>query len=85
MAEVGGQDTWQRAVLGLSTVGADAPSVRRRLEKAFEFIEEQHLAEVVDQELELLEAPLEDYTPAADGPDLLDDLEEMASRDEGGR
>jgi uncharacterized protein len=54
VAEVGGQGTWQRAVLGLATVGADAKSVRLRLEKAIEFIEDLHLAEVLDEEIEVL-------------------------------
>ncbi len=54
VAEVGGQGTWQRAVLGLVTVGADAKSVRLRLEKAIEFIEDLHLAEVLDEEIEVL-------------------------------
>lgn len=54
VAEVGGQDTWQIAVLGLATVAGDASTVRARLEKAIEFIEELHLAEVLDQEVEIL-------------------------------
>jgi uncharacterized protein len=54
VAEVGGQGTWQRAVLGLATIGSDAQSVRLRLAKAIEFIEDLHLAEVLDQEIEVL-------------------------------
>jgi len=54
VAEVGGQGTWQYVVLGLSTVSGDAQSARTRLEKAIEFIEDLHLAEVVDQEVEIL-------------------------------
>jgi hypothetical protein len=61
VAEVGGQDTWQLAELGLASVGQDARSVRARLEKAVEFIEELHLAEVVGQEVEVLVTPLADY------------------------
>jgi uncharacterized protein YlxP (DUF503 family) len=54
VAEVGGQGTWQRVVLGLSTVSGDGQSARRRLEKAIDFIEDLHLAEVIDQEVEIL-------------------------------
>ena len=54
VAEVGGQDTWQRAVLGLSTTGSDARVVRRVLDKAIAFIEALNLAEVVDSDVELI-------------------------------
>lgn len=54
LVEVGGQDTWQRATLGLATVGHDGLEARRRLEQAIDFIEDLHLAEVVDQEIEIL-------------------------------
>lgn len=54
VAEVGGQDTWQRAVLGLATTALDAQTARVRLERAISFIEDLHLAEVVDQEVEIL-------------------------------
>ncbi|MDX1648885.1 MAG: DUF503 domain-containing protein [Myxococcota bacterium] len=54
VAEVGGQDTWQIAVLGLATVSEDAATVRKRLEKAIDFVEDLHLAEVLDQEIEIL-------------------------------
>jgi hypothetical protein len=53
VAEVGGQHTWQRAVLGLAVAANDAPTARQRLEQALRFIEELHLAEVLDQELEI--------------------------------
>ena len=52
--EVGGQGTWQSAVLGICTVSGDAQSARRRLEKVIDFIEDLHLAEVTDQEVETL-------------------------------
>ena len=54
VAEVGGQGTWQSAVLGICTVSGDAQSARRRLEKVIDFIEDLHLAEVTDQEVETL-------------------------------
>jgi uncharacterized protein YlxP (DUF503 family) len=57
VAEVGGQDTWQRAQLGLAAVGSDALRVRAVLGRAVSFIEELHLAEVIDSDVELLTLP----------------------------
>ena len=59
--EVGGQDTWQWAVLGLATVGHDAGSVRAVLERVTDFIESLHLAEVRDSSIAVLEGNLRDY------------------------
>jgi uncharacterized protein YlxP (DUF503 family) len=57
VAEVGGQDTWQLAVLGFSTVGYDRRKVREVLEQALTFVEELHLAEVMNSDLELIDLP----------------------------
>ena len=57
VAEVGGQDTWQRAALGMSAAGSDATAVRNLLDRAVVFVEELHLAEVVDSDVELVELP----------------------------
>ena len=54
IAEVGGQDTWQVAVLGLAAVSGEGQEARRRLETAIDFIVDLHLAEVTDQEVEIL-------------------------------
>jgi len=54
IAEVGGQDTWQIAVLGMAAVSEEAQDARVRLEKAIDFIAGLHLAEVIDQEVEIL-------------------------------
>lgn len=53
VAEVGGQDTWQRAVLGLAAAGSDAVNVRRQLERAVEFIEGLGLAEVLGSDIDV--------------------------------
>lgn len=76
VAEVGGQDTWQRVELGITSAGSDGPAVRARLEKALDFIEELHLAEVVGQEIEVLATPLADYASLPDELDDEDDAEE---------
>jgi uncharacterized protein len=54
IAEVGGQDTWQVAVLGLAAVSEEAQEARVRLEQAIDFIEDLRLAVVTDQEVEIL-------------------------------
>jgi len=58
-AEVGGQDTWQRAALGLCTAGTDRQRVRSLIESAVAFIEELHLAEVTAVDIELVDLPYE--------------------------
>ena len=51
VAEVGGQDTWQHVVLGLATVAGQGVAARRKLERAIDFIEGLHLAEVRAREV----------------------------------
>ena len=60
VAEVGGQDTWQRAQLGLAATGSDAVRIRAVLEKAVRFIEDLHLAEVTASEVQIVHLPHED-------------------------
>ena len=60
IAEVGGQDTWQRAVLALAGAGSETHIVRSELEKALRFIEDLHLAEVTCSEIEIVELPQEE-------------------------
>ena len=57
VAEVGGQDTWQLAVLGMATVGSDRQRVRGLLEQVLAFIEDLHLAEVLNSDVELVDLP----------------------------
>ena len=57
VSEVGGQGTWQLAVLGLATVGNDARVVRRVLDRACEFIEDLNLAEVLSSDIALTHLP----------------------------
>ena len=59
VAEVDGQDTWQRAVLALAGTGGEAWVVRSELVKALAFIEALHLAEVINSEIEIVELPRE--------------------------
>ncbi len=59
IAEVGGQDTWQRAELGLCSAGTDRQRVRALIESAVAFIEELHLAEMIAVDIEVLDLPHE--------------------------
>ena len=59
VAEVGGQQTWQRAELGLCAVGGDRAYTRGLMERAIEFVEELHLAEVVAADIEVVNMPYE--------------------------
>ncbi|MBJ19740.1 MAG: DUF503 domain-containing protein [bacterium] len=75
VGEVGGQGTWQRATLGLSMTGSDEVALRRALQKAVGFVEETHLAQVIDSDLEIIRMPLlsdsrEARDPSGDEEDL---------------
>jgi uncharacterized protein YlxP (DUF503 family) len=63
VAEVGGQDLWQRALLGVASVGSDAGVVRGALERAVAFVEELHLAQVLHSEVEILRLPYQEGEP----------------------
>ena len=66
VAEVGGQGTWQRASLALAAVGSDERLLRSALERAVDFIEQLHLAEVLGSEIEILDLPQEPPLDAGD-------------------
>jgi len=57
VAEVGGQETWQRAELGLCAAGGERARVRGLIERAVEFIEQLHLAEIVAVDIEIVDLP----------------------------
>ena len=67
VAEVGGQDTWQRGQIGMTTVGGDARGVRATLERAVEFIEGLGLAEVTDSDVDVLTIPHRGFGPEPGG------------------
>jgi len=71
VAEVGGQGTWQRAQIGMTTVGGDARTVRAVLDRAIEFIETLGLAEVTDSDVDVLIVPHRgsDPEPGEDEPE----------------
>ncbi len=63
VSEVGGQGTWQRAMIGLSMTGSDEASLRRALEKVIKSVEEMHLAEVLGSEIEMIRLPISETSP----------------------
>ena len=69
VAEVDAQDKWQVAVLGLGAVGSDAVSVRRVLDRAADFVESMHLAELRSADIEVIELPLHEVAAWPDGMD----------------
>ena len=71
VAEIGGQDTWQHAVLGLAATGLDATRVRGVLESAGAFIEDLHLARVLATDIEVVDLPHEQAPWEGDEPDGL--------------
>ena len=60
VSEVGGQGSWQVAVLGIAAVGSEAAVLRRVLERAVAFIEDLHLAEVTHADIEIIALPYEE-------------------------
>ena len=54
VAEVGDQDLWQRIQLGFSLVGSDARVVRSVMDRVVNFIEDLHLSEILDVQMEVL-------------------------------
>jgi len=54
IAEVDSQDLWQRAEIGLALVGNDEKLLTRTVDRVMHFMENQHLAEIIDSQLELV-------------------------------
>lgn len=71
VSEVGGQGTWQRAVLGMTAAGAEAPNVKKVLERAVRFVEERHDCEVLGKDLELMVLPHEAGAAFEDDDEIL--------------
>ena len=74
VSEIGGQDTWQYAALGLAAAGMDAATVRSVLERAGQFIEDLHLARVLSADIEVVDLPHEEQ-PWRDEDGLEDESE----------
>lgn len=67
VAEVGEQDRWQRAVLGLSVVAEDRRHADAQLEKILLAIDEMYLAPMVSRQTEILSLGERLYTTVPEG------------------
>jgi len=54
VAETDSLDLWQASEVGIAAVGNEGGYVNSKLDKAINFVESLHLAEVVDVQLELI-------------------------------
>jgi len=54
ISEVGDNDLWQRAQIGICTVSNDRQHVNSSLDKVIDFIEKMYVVEVVKTEMEIL-------------------------------
>jgi uncharacterized protein YlxP (DUF503 family) len=54
ISEVGDNDLWQRAKIGICTVGNDRRYINSSLDKVVDFIEKMNLVEMVHTEMEIL-------------------------------
>ena len=54
IAEVEGQDLWQKAVLGVCAVGNDRQFVNSTLDRVINFIESTQLTDVADSQIEII-------------------------------
>jgi uncharacterized protein YlxP (DUF503 family) len=54
VAEVGSQDLWQRADIGVSTVGSDKALINSLLDRVVNFIDGLHIVEIIDYEIEMI-------------------------------
>jgi uncharacterized protein YlxP (DUF503 family) len=53
VAEVGDNDLWRKAKIGVALVGNDRQLLEARLQQIMKFMENQHLAEIIDSQVEL--------------------------------
>jgi uncharacterized protein len=53
VAEVGDNELWQKARIGVALVGNDSHLLEARLQQIMKFMENQHLAEIIDSQVEL--------------------------------
>lgn len=54
VAEVGSQDKWQRAEIGVAAIGNDRAVINQRLDHVLNFVDAMGTAEVIDNTIELI-------------------------------
>jgi len=52
IAEVGDNDLWQRAQVGIALVGNDSQLLAARMQQIVKFIENQYMVEIIDSQVE---------------------------------
>ena len=63
IAEVGDNDRWQRAQLGVVAVGNDRRYINEVMDKVLHFIDQLYLAPILGQELEILSYGPDNFGP----------------------
>ena len=53
MAEVGDNDLWRKAQVGVALVGNDSQLLEARMQQITKFIENQYVVEIIDSQMEL--------------------------------
>ena len=54
ISEVGDNDLWQRAQIGICTVGNDRRHINSSLDKVIDFVEKMYLVEMIHTDIEIL-------------------------------
>ena len=54
ISEIGDNDIWQRAQIGICTVSNDRRFINSSLDKIIDFIEKMYVVEVLDTQMEIL-------------------------------
>jgi len=54
VSEIALNDLWQKAEIGISTIGNSQPIINSVLDKIMEFIERTCLVEIIDTEIEII-------------------------------
>jgi len=54
VSEIALNDVWQRAEIGISTIGNSQPLINSVLDKILEFIERTCLVEIIDTDIEII-------------------------------
>ena len=54
VSEIALNDVWQRAEIGISTIGNSQPTINSVLDKILEFIERTCLVEIIDTDIEII-------------------------------
>ena len=54
VAEVGDQDIWQNIQLGIAAVHSDGPYLEGQLQQVVHFIDNMHLAEMTNHEIQVI-------------------------------